>query len=136
MELRLPLKVGLAAAGAQRQMRPSWPRWSMRGEEEKFPACSLDLPSKITLRGHSSQCLAAGHYRHHCSVSLGRERVRKPWVGQREEGEPSPPLLLPKGIFYSLLGSPKVTWLQHCSTLSLPSSWSSGALEPRGLGLG
>lgn len=67
----------------------------------------------------SHQCLAAGHYLHHCSVPLGRERVRKPWVGAEgegvQEGGLSPPLLLPKGIFYSLLDSPKVTWLQHCA---------------------
>lgn len=41
-----------------------------------------------------------------------------------QEGGLSPPLLLTKGTLYSLLDSPKVTWLHHCPTLPLPFSSS------------
>lgn len=48
------------------------------------------------------------------------------WVGGEwegvQEGGLSPPLLLTKGTLYSLLDSPKVTWL--CPTLPLPFSYS------------
>lgn len=39
-----------------------------------------------------------------------------------QEGGLSPPLLT-KGILYSLLTSPKVTWLPHGATLPLPFSY-------------
>lgn len=76
--------------------------------------------------------LSCGHCLHHCSKSRSRGRVRRPWEGAEgegiQEGELSPPLLLTKGILYSLLDSSKVTWLQLCPTLPLPAfyqeAWS------------
>lgn len=70
--------------------------------------------------------LNCGHCLHHCSKSPSRDRVRSPWVGTEgegvQEGELFPPLLLTtKGILYSLLDSPKVTWLHLCPTLPLPA---------------
>ena len=41
----------------------------------------------------------------------------------RKEDGPPPPLLLTKGALYSLLDSPKVTWLYCCPTLPLPFSY-------------
>lgn len=43
--------------------------------------------------------------------------------GRRCAGRRAVPPLLTKGILYSLLTSPKVTWLHHCATLPLPFSY-------------